>query len=56
MAEYTIKVRNAPEDWKDYKYMVARAFEGELWYYGVFDDYDRAKMARDEVDGFILVR
>ncbi|MBR3646214.1 MAG: hypothetical protein IKN54_07320 [Lachnospiraceae bacterium] len=55
-ATYPVEVNNVPDDYTDYKYMVARLCEGELWYYGVFNDLDKAIRARDEIDGIILER
>ena len=55
-ANYDVEVKNSPKDHANYKYMVARLFDGELWYYGVFNELYRAREARDEIDGIILER
>lgn len=55
-AIYQVEVNNVPDNHYDFKFMVARYCHGELWYYGVYDEYDRAIAARDEIDGIILER
>ena len=49
----TVKINNMPKDPK--KYVVARVVDGELWYYGSFDEEDenRSKLARKEINGII---
>lgn len=48
-----VKINNMPKEPK--KLVIARVVDGELWYYGSFDpeDTNRAKLAKDEVDGII---
>jgi hypothetical protein len=51
---YSITVHNVPYDHKEYKYMVAKLYDGELWFYGEFNDYIRATRACTEIKGVIL--
>lgn len=44
-------VKNMPLDVHDY--IVARVFEGELWYWGSWDDHDEATKAAREVGGIV---
>lgn len=46
-----IKVNNVPEYAKDYAYMVARDCDGELWFWGSFNDCGKAHQVASEVDG-----
>ncbi len=36
------------------KYVVARAESGELWYWGSYDDYERAWSVANQMNGVIL--
>lgn len=44
-----IHVNNAPKNGTGF--MVARVIDSQLWYFGLFDDEDRAKLAAEEVEG-----
>ena len=49
-----VQINNAPS--KLYKYtIVRRSDDGKLWYWGTYDDRDRAKMAQAELGDAILV-
>jgi hypothetical protein len=39
----------------DRPYVVARVSEGKLWYWGRWDDYDKALEVAKEIDGVILI-
>ena len=49
----TVEIFNMPKDPRPL--VVARAVDGELWYYGSFDleEKDRAEKCRDEINGII---
>lgn len=52
----TAIVNNLPRDLNRYGYVVARAVEGELWFYGAWyatQEAEAAAQAR-EVDGLVL--
>ena len=35
-------------------YIVAKVYNGEIWYYGFYEDENRACLARSEVNGVIF--
>lgn len=39
----------------DMPYVVARVSEGKLWYWGRWDDYDKALEVAKEIDGVVLI-
>ncbi len=39
----------------DSPYVVARVSEGKLWYWGRWDDYDKALEVAKEIDGVVLI-
>lgn len=39
----------------DRPYVVARVSEGKLWYWGRWDDYDKALGVAKEIDGVVLI-
>lgn len=49
-----MKINNIPEYAKDRKFIVCSIVEYELWFYGAYDDYDRAKTAAEFIGGVIL--
>lgn len=51
-AELAAEVKNLPENLDGY--IVVRAVQGELWYWGRFPTEGKAKQAAIEVDGFIM--
>lgn len=51
-AELVADVKNLPENLDGY--IVVRAVQGELWYWGRFPTEEKAKQAALEVDGFIM--
>ena len=52
-----LKVNNVPAigDW-DGRYMVVRLVDGELWYYGIYDEEERANAAVDELGNAFIFR
>lgn len=54
---FTAQVKNLPAQLEFEKYVVARAFETELWYYGTYPDEQKAKAVAEEIgNGVVLVR
>ncbi len=39
----------------DRPYVVARVSEGQLWYWGRWDDYDKALEVAKEIEGVVLI-
>ena len=48
----TVNVMNMPESVK--KYVVARAVDGTLWYWGTWNDKAEAERVADEIDGLVV--
>lgn len=46
---------NVPAYAEALRYWVAREVDGELWFYGAWDTFNRAAEAADEVDGVVRV-
>jgi len=47
-------INNLPAYAADYRFIVVRKVRGELWFYGAFNDYDRAVRAACECGGTIV--
>jgi hypothetical protein len=47
-----VTVNNLPDEPK--RYVVARVIAGELWFWGSYEDEDRAKQAAKEIEGVVL--
>lgn len=50
-----IKINNMPDYGKDYKYIVATLVDGELWFYGAYNEYEKADCAANETDGHLII-
>lgn len=50
----TITINNLPTYANEYKYIVARECDNEFWFYGAFDESDRANRAAKEVGGVVF--
>ena len=50
----TITINNLPDYAKEYKYIVTRECENEFWFYGAFNESDRANRAAEEVNGVVF--
>lgn len=48
------EVNNLPDDIE--KYVVARVCDGELWFWGTWDDKDKAEKVVNDVENGILLR
>ena len=49
---YTVKVNNLPTTAKPY--IVARAVDGDLWYWGSWDDEEHAHTVANEIGGIVV--
>lgn len=47
-----VEVLNVPKDHD--KYIVARLSDGELWYWGSWDDEKKAKITALEINGIVV--
>lgn len=50
------KINNLPKYAEDKKYIVARRVEGELWFWGAYDDPNKAVDAVMEIRGELFVK
>lgn len=52
----TTTIINTPEtlDAEEYPFIVARACEGSVWYYGSYRTQEKAHEVAEKVDGFVL--
>ncbi|MCR4674061.1 MAG: hypothetical protein K5675_03545 [Lachnospiraceae bacterium] len=48
----TVKIKNAPVNLK--MFTVCRVDKQELWYWGTYEDKERAQKAAEEIDGVIV--
>ena len=49
-------IQNVAEYAKNYKYIVARRVDGELWFWGAWNDRDKANDVAEELgNGVVLV-
>ena len=48
-------VNNFPTYAYDYKYIVCRAVDSELWFYGAFSKEEDAKKCSNEFDNAVIV-
>lgn len=44
-------IKNLPADYKDYKFIIARMFDGQYWYYTATNDETEANEIAKEVGG-----
>lgn len=50
-----VKINNMPDYAAEKQYVVATLVDGELWFFGAYDDYDKAQYAVQETDGRLLI-
>ena len=46
-----MKINNLPDNYKNYLFVVARKVDGDLWFWGCYNDRNRANEAALEMDG-----
>lgn len=53
----TLRINNLPdnESYRKYRYIVLNAVEGEIWYYGADNNYDKAREVAKNIGGFVIV-
>lgn len=52
----TVKVQNVASYAKDYKYIVAMSVDGELWFWGAWNDRDKANEVALELGNGVVVK
>lgn len=46
-----MKINNLPDNYKNYAYVVARKVDGDLWFWGCYNDRNRANETALEEGG-----
>lgn len=49
-----VRVNNLPAYAEGKRYIVARNLDGELWFWGAWDDEAKARQAAVEIDGVVV--
>ena len=47
------EIKNVPDYASEYPYIVAHEIEGELWFWGAYDDRDRANEVAEKIGGVV---
>lgn len=50
-----LNVNNLPETFRNYNWLVCCVYDGELWYYGVYNDHDKAFEVAMTVNGVVVL-
>lgn len=48
------EIHNAPRYAEEYKYIVAREVNGDLWFWGAYSDVFKADQAAEEINGVVI--
>lgn len=49
-----MKINNVPKYANDYRFFVVREVDDEYWFYGAYDDRNRANNVAMQVDGIVI--
>ena len=52
--EVLTMINNMPAYATDYEFLVVRKVDNDLWFWGAYNDHDKAYDAAEEINGFIL--
>lgn len=47
-------VYNLPTNYTESAFITVRDLDGDLWYYGRWNDFSKARAQADEIDGLVL--
>lgn len=47
-------INNLPDYVKEYRYIVANEIDGELWFWGAWNDKAKANTVANEIDGIVV--
>ena len=50
-----IKINNLPDYAQDYRYIVITIVDDELWFYGAYNDYEKALLVARETSDRMVV-
>ena len=48
------EIHNAPRYAEEYKYIVAREVNGDLWFWGAYSNVFKADQAAEEINGVVI--
>lgn len=51
----TEMIRNLPENYTDYPFLVVRIVDGEFWYYGADHNFTRATEVANMIGGIVVI-
>jgi hypothetical protein len=54
MIKVIANIKNMPDYASEFPYIVAREVEGELWFWGVYEDGKRADEVAGQINGIVL--
>lgn len=54
MIKVIANIKNMPDYASEFPYIVAREVEGELWFWGVYEDGERADEVAEQINGIVL--
>lgn len=49
-----VNVYNISDGAKDHKYFVTNVYDGELWFWGAYDDHSKALSVAKEIGGVVV--
>ena len=48
-------INNLPAHYADYAFLIVRIVDGEFWFYGADNDFNRAMAVANENDGIVVI-
>lgn len=51
-----MKINNLPEYAKDCKYIVVRLVDNEVWFWGAYEDLEKAYQSASEINGIVVLK
>ena len=52
---FTVSVYNTPDYAENHNFIVSRLVENNLWFYGAYDEIEKAREVAEEIDGLVVV-
>lgn len=49
-----MKIMNIPEYAAEHNWIVARPVDDEVWFYGAYNDENRARSVAEEINGIVI--
>jgi hypothetical protein len=48
-------INNLPANYTDYAFLIVRMVDGEFWYYGADNNFNRATYVANEINGVVVI-